>query len=105
LHFIFVLCTVSKAFVINRKESILMAKRCQISKARPNKANSVSFSNKKHGRHQIPNLQWKRFWVEEEKRFVRLRVSARVIKLATKVGLAAALKRHNTTLQEALLAK
>ena len=79
-----------------------MSKRCQISGATPKKANKISFSNKKHGRRQEPNLQWKRFWCEERKAFVRLKVSTRVIKRATKLGLAAVLKAHGTTLQVAL---
>ncbi len=79
-----------------------MSKRCQVSGATRKKANKVSFSNKHHGRFQEPNLQWQRFWVPERKTFVRLKVSARVIKLATKRGLAHALKAHGTTLEEAL---
>jgi large subunit ribosomal protein L28 len=79
-----------------------MAKKCMVSGVKPKKARAISFSNKKHNRTQEPNLQWKRFWLEDEKRYVRLRVSCRVIKLATLVGLRSALKRHNTTLQQAL---
>lgn len=77
-----------------------MAKQCMVSGKKPKKANKISFSNKKHRRRQEPNLQWKRFWLEEEKRFVRLRVTTRVIKLATQVGLLAALKRYNVTLKQ-----
>jgi large subunit ribosomal protein L28 len=79
-----------------------MSKKCMISSKKPKKANKISFSNKKHLRRQEPNLQWKRFWVEEEKRFVRLRVTTRVLSVATQHGLMAALKRNNITLKEAL---
>jgi len=81
-----------------------MAKKCQVSGVKPRKAKKISFSNKKHLRTQEPNLHWKRFWVEERNAFVRLRVSARVIKLATRVGLQTALKQHGTTLEAALKA-
>jgi len=37
------------------------------------------------------NLQTKRFWLPEEKRFVRLKVSARVLKTITSKGLKAAI--------------
>ena len=81
---------------------MMMSKKCMVSGVKPLKANKISFSNKKNGRRQEPNLQWKRFWLEGQKRFVRLRVTTRVIKLATKIGLESALKQYNTTLQEAL---
>lgn len=80
----------------------VMSKKCQVSGATRKKANKVSFSNKKHGRFQEPNLQWKRFWCEERKAFVRLKVSTRVIKKVTQVGLASALKAYGTTLEAAL---
>jgi large subunit ribosomal protein L28 len=79
-----------------------MSKKCQISGVKPKKANKISFSNKKHLRRQEPNLQWKRFWSEERGCFVRLRVTARVIKRATKLGLESALKAYGTTLNEAV---
>jgi large subunit ribosomal protein L28 len=81
-----------------------MSKQCVVSGVKPKRANKVSFSNKKHKRRQEPNLQWKRFFIESEGRFVRLRVSARVIKLATQVGIMAALKRHGVTLNQVLAA-
>jgi len=79
-----------------------MSKKCMVSGKIPIKANKISFSNKKHGRRQEPNLHWKRFWIEEEKRFVRLRVTSRVLSIATQHGIMAALKRNNTSLKEAL---
>lgn len=82
-----------------------MAKVCMVSGKKPKKANKICFSNKKHRRRQEPNLQWKRFWLDDEKRYVRLRVTTRVIRLATEVGIRGALARHNTTLQEALLVR
>jgi large subunit ribosomal protein L28 len=79
-----------------------MPKKCMVSDKKPMFANSICFSNKKHHRRQEPNLQWKRFWVPEIGRFVRLRVTARVIKLATTVGLLAALKRHGKCLKDVI---
>jgi large subunit ribosomal protein L28 len=71
-----------------------MSKVCAVSGKRFNTANAVSHSNVKTKRRQEPNLQTKRFWFEEEKRWVRLRVSTKVIKTINKYGLADALKRY-----------
>lgn len=79
-----------------------MARKCMVSGKTPKRANKVCFSNKKFRYQQAPNLQWKRFWVPELGRFLRLRVTTRVIKLATKVGLVAALARNNMTLAQAM---
>ena len=49
--------------------------------------NNVSHANNKTRRRFEPNLQWKRYWVPSEKRFVRLRLSAKAIKIITKRGI------------------
>jgi len=38
-------------------------------------------------RRFLPNLQYHRFWVESEKRFVRLRVSAKGMRVIDKRGI------------------
>ena len=48
---------------------------------------SVSHANNKTKRRFYPNLQWKRFWLPEEKRWVRLRVSAHGIKIIDRRGI------------------
>lgn len=53
--------------------------------------NNVSHANNKTKRRFLPNLQNKRFWLESEKRFVRLRVSARGIRIIDKYGIEAVL--------------
>lgn len=69
-----------------------MAKVCPITKKRPLVGNSVSHSNRKTKRRYLPNLQEKRFWVEGEKRFVRLRISARGMRIIDKHGIEAVLR-------------
>ena len=54
--------------------------------------NNVSHSNHKTKRKFTPNLKTKRFWSEEEGRWITLKVSAAGIKTINKKGLAAALK-------------
>jgi large subunit ribosomal protein L28 len=49
--------------------------------------NNVSHANNKTKRRFLPNLQYRRFWVESEKRFVRLRVSNAGLRTIDKVGI------------------
>lgn len=79
-----------------------MAKHCQISKKKYNRANKISFSNKHHRYQQGANLQTKRFIDPETGRTVRLRVSAKAIKTIQKFGLRAAIKRYGAS-QELLV--
>ncbi len=64
-----------------------MAKRCQVTGKRPMSGNNVSHSNNKTKRRFLPNLQKKRFYLESERRWIRLKVSARGIKTITKKGI------------------
>lgn len=48
--------------------------------------NNVSHANNRTKRRFEPNLQYKRFWLESEKRWVRLRLTARGIKTVDKKG-------------------
>jgi large subunit ribosomal protein L28 len=54
--------------------------------------NDVSHANNKTKRKWNPNLQWKRFWVPSENRFVRLRVSAAAMKTIDKNGIESVLR-------------
>ena len=49
--------------------------------------NNVSHANNKTRRKFNPNLHNKRFWVETENRFVRMKVSAKGIKIIGKRGI------------------
>jgi large subunit ribosomal protein L28 len=64
-----------------------MAKVCQVTGKRPVTGHNVSHSNIKTKRRFVPNLQHHRFWVESEKRFVRLRVSAKGMRIIDKKGI------------------
>ncbi len=70
-----------------------MARVCQITGKKTITGNRVSHSNVKTKRTFLPNLQYKKFWLEEEKRWVQLRVTPKGMKTINKIGLAAALKR------------
>jgi large subunit ribosomal protein L28 len=64
-----------------------MAKVCVVTGKKPMAGNNVSHANNKTRRRFMPNLQSRRFWVEAENRWVRLRVSASAIRLIDKVGI------------------
>ena len=52
----------------------------------------VSHANNKTIRRFYPNLQYRRFWVESEKRWVRLRISNAGVRIIDKKGIDAVLK-------------
>ena len=64
-----------------------MARRCVLTGKRPNVAHTVSHSNIKTKRRQLPNLQYKRLWWDQEGRFVRLKVSTQALRTIAKKGL------------------
>lgn len=68
-----------------------MAKKCPITGKGPLVGNNVSHANNKTKRRYLPNLQHKRFWLESEKRFIRIRVSTRGIRIIDKYGIEAVL--------------
>jgi len=64
-----------------------MAQVCQVTGKRPLVGNNVSHANNKTKRRFNPNLQEHRFWLETEKRFVKLRVSAKGMRIIDKKGI------------------
>ncbi|WP_020648995.1 50S ribosomal protein L28 [Solimonas variicoloris] len=63
-----------------------MSKVCQVTGKRPMVGNTVSHANNKRRRRFEPNLHTHRFWLESEKRFVSLRVSAQGMRIIDKKG-------------------
>jgi large subunit ribosomal protein L28 len=49
--------------------------------------NNVSHAKNRTRRRFLPNLQSKRFWIESEKRYVRLRVSHKGLRIIDKHGI------------------
>ena len=68
-----------------------MARVCQVTGKGPMVGNNVSHANNKTKRRFLPNLQSRRFWVESENRWVRLRVSAKAMRTIDKNGIDAVL--------------
>jgi large subunit ribosomal protein L28 len=64
-----------------------MARVCQVTGKRPTTGNNVSHANNKTRRRFLPNLHTHRFWLEGEKRWVRLRVSSKGMRIIDKRGI------------------
>lgn len=63
-----------------------MSRKCEITGKGPLVGNNVSHAHNRTKRRQLPNLQKKRIYVPELKRFITVRVSARAIKTINKNG-------------------
>ncbi len=68
-----------------------MAKVCQITGKGPMVGNNVSHANNQPKRRFLPNLQYRRFFVESENRWLRLRVSSAGLRIIDKKGIDAVL--------------
>ncbi len=64
-----------------------MSRVCQVTGKRPVAGNNVSHAKNHTKRRFLPNLQSHRFWIEGEKRFVKLRVSAKGMRIIDKKGI------------------
>ena len=64
-----------------------MSRVCEITGKRPAVGNRVSHANNKKRRRFLPNLHTQRFWVETEKRWVSLRISANGLRTIEKKGI------------------
>ncbi len=69
-----------------------MSRVCQITGKRTTRGNNVSHAHNKTRRSFVPNLHYRRFWVESENRWVRLRVSNKGLRIIDKNGIDAVLK-------------
>ena len=68
-----------------------MARVCQVTGKGPMVGNNVSHANNKTKRRFMPHLQYRRFWVESENRWVRLRITSAGLRLIDKKGIDAIL--------------
>lgn len=64
-----------------------MARVCQVTGKAPIVGNHVSHANNKTKRRYLPNLQYRKFFVESENRWVKMRVSNAGLRLIDKKGL------------------
>lgn len=66
-----------------------MSRVCQVTGKKPLVGMNVSHSNRHTKRRFEINLRTKRFWLEGEKRWISIRVSARGMRRIDKLGLEA----------------
>lgn len=64
-----------------------MARVCQVTGKRPMSGNNVSHANNRTRRRFLPNLHSHRFWVESEQRWIRLRLTAKGLRIIDKKGI------------------
>ena len=64
-----------------------MSRVCQVTGKRPIVGNNVSHANNKTKRRFLPNLQSHRFWVESENRWIKLRLTAKGMRIIDKLGI------------------
>jgi len=69
-----------------------MSRRCQVTGKTALVGHKVSHSNRKSKRRFEVNLRTKRYWFDEENRWVRLRLSAHGMKVLDKRGLGAVIR-------------
>jgi large subunit ribosomal protein L28 len=77
-----------------------MSRTCQLTGKKANNGFAVSHSHRRTKKMQQANLQWKRIWWEEGKRWVRLHISTKAIKSLEKKGLAAMAKEAGINLNK-----
>lgn len=64
-----------------------MSRVCEVTGKAPMVGNNVSHANNKTKRRFLPNLQSRRFWIESESRWVRLRVNKKGLRIIDKKGI------------------
>jgi large subunit ribosomal protein L28 len=64
-----------------------MSRVCMVTGKAPQVGNNVSHAKNHTKRRFLPNLHTHRFWVEAEKRFVKLRLSSKGMRIIDKVGI------------------
>lgn len=69
----------------------IMARVCQVTGKAPMSGNNVSHANNRTKRRFLPNLQYRKFWVESENRWVRMRLTNAGLRTIDKNGIDAVL--------------
>ncbi len=70
-----------------------MSRICQVTGKGPIAGNNVSHANNRTRRRFLPNLHTHRIWVENENRYVKLRVSQKGLRIIDRDGIDAVLKK------------
>jgi len=79
-----------------------MSRKCKLTGKGPMAGNNVSHAHNKTRRVQLPNLQWKRIYVPELDRTIRLRLTTRALRTIDKKGLMTYLRDEGLKLKDIL---
>ena len=79
-----------------------MSRKCKLTGIGPMAGNNVSHAHNKTRRVQLPNLQWKRIYIPELDRTVRIRLTTRALRTIDKKGLLAYLHDQGLKLKDIL---
>lgn len=74
------------------KENTIMSRVCDVTGKKPMFGNNVSHANNKSRRRFNVNLQKKKFWLPDEKKYITLRLSTRGMRLIDKKGISSVVK-------------
>ncbi len=77
-----------------------MSRKCKLTGKGPMAGNNVSHAHNKTRRRQLPNLQWKRIYIPELDRTVRIRLSTRALRTIDKKGLLTYLRDEGLKLKD-----
>jgi len=72
-----------------------MSRVCEVTGKRPTVGNRVSHANNRKKRRFLPNLHVQRFWLEDEKRWVKLRLTAAAMRTIEKNGIESVIAKMN----------
>jgi large subunit ribosomal protein L28 len=68
-----------------------MSRRCDLTGVVPMSGNNVSHANNRVKRRFLPNLQTKKIWLPEEKKWIVIKATARAFKTLDKRGISSIL--------------
>lgn len=72
-----------------------MSRKCELTGTTVMAGNNVSHAHNKTRRRFLPNLQKKKVWLPEEKRWITVKATAKAFKTMDKIGYAAMLKKYS----------
>ena len=71
-----------------------MSRMCEVTGKKPMRGNHVPHANNKRKRSFMPNIHVHRYWVPNQNRFVRLKLSTKAMRLIDKIGIEAYLNQQ-----------
>jgi large subunit ribosomal protein L28 len=77
-----------------------MSRKCKISGVSRQSGHRVSHANNKTKHVFKANLQSRRVYIPEEKKFVRIKVSTRIIRTIDKLGITETLRKYNLSVKD-----